>query len=88
MGELIGLIIFGAVIGALARLFMKGEQPIGVLWTIILGVLGALAGYWLSDLLGVKETSGIDWIRWIISIVLSILFISIYLGLRGGRRRV
>lgn len=87
MGELIGLIIFGAVIGALARLFMKGEQPIGVLWTIILGVLGALAGYWLSDLLGVKETSGIDWIRWIISIVLSILFISIYLGLRGGRRR-
>src|SRR5699024_6880218 len=48
MGELIGLIIFGAVIGALARLFMKGEQPIGVLWTIILGVLGALAGYWLS----------------------------------------
>ncbi|WP_102509416.1 GlsB/YeaQ/YmgE family stress response membrane protein [Sanguibacter massiliensis] len=88
MGELIGLIIFGAVIGALARLFMKGEQPIGVLWTIILGVLGALAGYWLSDLLGVKETRGIDWIRWIISIVLSILFISIYLGLRGGRRRV
>ncbi|MBD9698734.1 GlsB/YeaQ/YmgE family stress response membrane protein [Flavimobilis sp. GY10621] len=87
MGELIGLIIFGAVIGALARLFMKGEQPIGVLWTIILGVLGALAGYWLSDLLGVKETRGIDWIRWIISIVLSILFISIYLGLRGGRRR-
>lgn len=88
MGELIGLIIFGAVIGALARLFMKGEQPIGVLWTIILGVLGALAGYWLSDLLGVKETRGIDWIRWIISIVLSILFISIYLGLRGGRRSV
>lgn len=88
MGELIGLIIFGAVIGALARLFMKGEQPIGVLWTIILGVLGALAGYWLSDLLGVKETNGIDWIRWIISIVLSVLFISIYLGLRGGRRRV
>ena len=87
MGELIGLIIFGAVIGALARLFMKGEQPIGVLWTIILGVLGALAGYWLSDLLGVKETRGIDWIRWIISIVLSVLFISIYLGLRGGRRR-
>lgn len=88
MGELIGLIIFGAVIGALARLFMKGEQPIGVLWTIILGVLGALAGYWISDLLGVKETRGIDWIRWIISIVLSIVFISIYLGLRGGRRRV
>lgn len=85
--ELIGLIIFGAVIGALARLFMKGSQPIGVLWTIILGVLGALVGYWLSGLLGVEDTSGIDWIRWIISIVVSIIFISIYVGATSKNRR-
>lgn len=85
MGELIGLIIFGAVIGALARLFMKGDQGIGVLWTIILGVLGALAGYWVAGLLGVKDTPGIDWIRWVISIVLSVLFITIYLRLRGSK---
>ncbi|QIK82667.1 GlsB/YeaQ/YmgE family stress response membrane protein [Sanguibacter sp. HDW7] len=85
MGELIGLIIFGAVIGALARLFMKGDQGIGVLWTIILGVLGALAGYWVAGLLGVKDTSGIDWIRWVISIVLSVLFITVYLRLRGSK---
>lgn len=86
MGELIGLIIFGAIIGALARLFMKGEQPIGVLWTIILGVLGALAGYWLTGLLGVDDTKGIDWIRWIVSIILSVVFISIYLSVRGKKR--
>lgn len=85
--ELIGLIIFGAVIGALARLFMKGSQPIGVLWTIILGVLGALVGYWLAGLLGVDDTSGIDWIRWIISIVVSVIFISIYVGATGKSRR-
>lgn len=85
MGELIGLIIFGAIIGALARLFMKGDQGIGVLWTIILGVLGALAGYWVAGLLGVKDTSGIDWIRWVISIVLSVLFITVYLRLRGSK---
>ena len=86
MGELIGLIIFGAIIGALARLFMKGEQPIGVLWTIILGVLGALAGYWITRLVGVDDTKGIDWIRWIVSIILSIVFISIYLSMRGKKR--
>ena len=85
--ELIGLIIFGAVIGALARLFMKGSQPIGVLWTIILGVLGALVGYWLAGLLGVDSTSGIDWIRWIISIVVSVIFISIYIGATGKKTR-
>jgi len=86
MGELIGLIIFGAIIGALARLFMKGEQPIGVLWTIILGVLGALAGYWITGLAGVDDTKGIDWIRWIVSIILSVVFISIYLSMRGKKR--
>ena len=87
MGELIGLIIFGAVIGALARLFMKGSQPLGILWTIILGVLGALAGYWIAGLLGVEDTYGIDWIRWAISIVAAIVFISIYLGVTNKSSR-
>jgi len=83
--EILGLIIFGAVIGALARLFMKGDQNLGILWTIILGVLGALAGYWLAGLLGVEDTDGIDWIRWAISIVAAILFISIYLGITNKK---
>lgn len=87
MGELIGIIVVGAVIGALARLFMKGDQNLGILWTIILGALGALAGSWVAGLLGVEDTAGIDWIRWIISILAAILFISIYLGLTGKKRR-
>jgi uncharacterized membrane protein YeaQ/YmgE (transglycosylase-associated protein family) len=87
--EIIGLIIFGAVIGALARLFMKGDQNLGILWTIILGVLGALVGYWLSGVLGVEDTDGIDWIRWVISIVAAIVFIGVYLGItnKGAKRR-
>ena len=85
--ELIGLLIFGAVIGALARLFMKGSQPIGVVWTVILGALGALVGYWIAGLLGVENTPGIDWIRWIISIVVAVVFISIYVGATGKDRR-
>ncbi|MDD9205063.1 GlsB/YeaQ/YmgE family stress response membrane protein [Georgenia sp. 10Sc9-8] len=87
IGELIGLIIFGAVIGALARLFMKGDQNIGMLWTIVLGALGAAVGYWLAGLLGVEDTGGIDWIRWIISIIAAIVFISVYMGIRGGKDR-
>lgn len=88
MGEIIGIIIAGAIIGALARLFMKGDQPIGVLWTIILGALGALAGTFVAGLFGVDDTAGIDWIRWIISIVLAIVFISAYLAIRGRPKSV
>ncbi|MFZ1412616.1 MAG: GlsB/YeaQ/YmgE family stress response membrane protein [Micropruina sp.] len=87
MIELIGLVIFGAIIGALARFFMKGNQDIGMLWTIGLGALGALVGYWLAGLIGVSNTSGIDWIRWILSIVSAMAFIAIYLGVAQGRTR-
>lgn len=88
MGEIIGIIIAGAIIGALARLFMKGDQNLGVLWTIILGALGALAGTFVASLFGVEETAGIDWIRWIISIILAIVFISAYLAIRGRPKGV
>jgi uncharacterized membrane protein YeaQ/YmgE (transglycosylase-associated protein family) len=88
MLEIIGIIIAGAIIGALARLFMKGDQNLGVLWTIILGALGALVGTWVASLFGVDETAGIDWIRWIISIILAIVFISAYLAIRGRPKRV
>ena len=79
MGQLIGMIIAGAI-GALARLFMKGQQNISILWTVILGAVGAFVGGWVAGLLGVAETSGIDWIRWILSIIAAMAAISIYLG--------
>ena len=86
--EIIGLIIAGAIIGALARLFMPGRQPVGVLITIILGIVGVLIGYWLAGLLGVESTSGIDWLRWIISIIVAAVLIAIYVAMTGRRRTV
>ncbi|GAB3443835.1 GlsB/YeaQ/YmgE family stress response membrane protein [Phycicoccus ginsengisoli] len=86
--EIIGLIIAGAIIGALARLFMPGRQPVGVLITVILGIVGVLIGYWLAGLLGVESTSGIDWLRWIISIIVAAVLIAIYVAMTGRRRTV
>jgi uncharacterized membrane protein YeaQ/YmgE (transglycosylase-associated protein family) len=83
----IGTIIFGAVIGILARLVLPGKQNMGMLITIILGVLGALIGYWLAGLLGVCSTGGIDWIRWFISIAVAAVLVVIY-GSITGRKQV
>ena len=44
MGTIIGSIITGAIIGALARVFMPGRQNISIIWTIILGAVGAFVG--------------------------------------------
>ena len=83
--EIIGVIIAGAIIGALARLVMPGKQGISMLVTIILGILGVLIGYYLAAALGVVATNGIDWLRWIISIIVAVVLIVIY-GAVTGRR--
>ena len=86
LGDIIGLIVVGAVFGALARLFLRGRQNIGIVWTIVLGILGALVGYWIAAALGVASTRGIDWMRDIISVIVSMIFISAFVSLRARRR--
>ena len=86
--EILGLLIAGAIIGALARLVMPGRQPVGVLITIVLGIIGVLIGYYLAAALGVEATNGIDWLRWIISIIVAVVLIAAYVAITGRRRTV
>jgi len=90
MGQIIGTIIFGAVIGILARLVIPGKQAMGMIITIVIGIIGALIGYWLWGLIsseGNEDTSGIDWIRWIISIIVAVVLTLIYTGATRERSR-
>jgi uncharacterized membrane protein YeaQ/YmgE (transglycosylase-associated protein family) len=83
--EIIGVIIAGAIIGALAKLVMPGKQAGGIIITIILGIIGVIIDYYLAAALGVAATNGIDWLRWIISIIVAVILIAIY-GAVTGRR--
>jgi uncharacterized membrane protein YeaQ/YmgE (transglycosylase-associated protein family) len=51
MFSIIGWIIFGAIVGAIARLLMPGRDPMGCLLTIVLGIAGSLFGGLLLGLL-------------------------------------
>jgi uncharacterized membrane protein YeaQ/YmgE (transglycosylase-associated protein family) len=87
IGEIIGTIIFGAVIGVLARLVLPGKQNISALITVILGVLGALIGYWVWGLISDKgDTGGIDWIRWFISIAAAAILVVAYGSITGKKQ--
>ena len=46
----------------LARIVIPGKQAYGWIVTVLLGVAGALIGYWVWGLLGGSNTFGIDWI--------------------------
>ncbi|MCQ4119723.1 GlsB/YeaQ/YmgE family stress response membrane protein [Rhodococcus tibetensis] len=87
VGEIIGTIIFGAVIGVLARLVIPGKQAMGWLITIVLGIAGALIGYWVWGAISDKgDTGGIDWIRWIISIAAAAVLTLAYTSMTSKRR--
>ena len=81
IGEIVGLICFGAIIGALARLVVPGKQAIGWIVTSVLGVAGAQIGYWIWGILaseGNTDTGGVDWIRWLISVAAAVVLTLAY----------
>ncbi len=49
---MLGWIIFGLIVGALAKLVMPGRDPGGIIVTILLGIAGALLGGFLGRSLG------------------------------------
>ncbi|MFB9377243.1 GlsB/YeaQ/YmgE family stress response membrane protein [Kineococcus gynurae] len=86
LGTIVGLIIIGLVAGAIARLVMPGKQNIGILGTILVGVVGSFVGGFLGKLI---FNSGNDFVQpssWIGSIIGAIIVLFLYLKL-GGRAR-
>jgi uncharacterized membrane protein YeaQ/YmgE (transglycosylase-associated protein family) len=52
MGDVVLWIVFGLVVGALAKLLMPGTDPGGIIVTILLGIAGSLVGGFVGRLLG------------------------------------
>ena len=53
-------IIFGLIAGAIAKFIMPGNQNMGWLLTIILGIVGAYVGAFVGQLLGLGDVSGFN----------------------------
>ncbi len=80
-------IVIGAVIGVLGRLVLPGRQNIGMLATILVGIVAAIIGTIIAGALGVRHTAGIDWIQLIIQVALAALGVALVSGGRSGYRR-
>ncbi|MFW5472199.1 GlsB/YeaQ/YmgE family stress response membrane protein [Knoellia sp. CPCC 206450] len=88
IGTIIGAIIVGAIIGALARLVLPGRQSVSVVVTVILGILGSLIGSWLVYQLGYNNSNGgFEIIPFLAGVVVAALLIVGY-GMATGRKQV
>jgi uncharacterized membrane protein YeaQ/YmgE (transglycosylase-associated protein family) len=78
---IIGTIVVGLIVGAIAKLLTPGRDPGGCIITILLGIAGAFVGTWLGRLFwGENYVAG-----WIMSIVGAIILLLIYRMIAGKR---
>jgi uncharacterized membrane protein YeaQ/YmgE (transglycosylase-associated protein family) len=76
MFGIIGWILFGLVVGAIAKLLMPGRDPGGLIVTMLLGIVGAVIGGFIGRSLGFygpQQAAG-----WLMSIVGAIVVLMIY----------
>jgi uncharacterized membrane protein YeaQ/YmgE (transglycosylase-associated protein family) len=83
---MIGFIIAGLVIGALARLIKPGRQNLGVIATLLLGLAGSVIGGIIANLLGTGDIFELNVLGFIVSVIAAVLLIGVAEGLAGRRK--
>ena len=75
--QIIGLLVVGLIIGALARLLKPGKQALGLLGTLALGVVGALIGGVTASLIGTGDIFELNIIGFVVAVIAAVLLIGV-----------
>ncbi len=85
--QILGLIVVGLIIGALARLLKPGRQRMSILATMLLGVAGAVIGGLIADWLDVGSITELNFWGFLFALLAAILLIGVAEGVAAGRNR-
>ena len=75
MVDICTLLFVGAVIGALARLVVPGYQPIGFLFTVLIGIVGSVGGGYIAK---AAHLGGL--LHWALAVAISAILVAIVAG--------
>lgn len=78
-------IIFGLIAGALAKLIMPGNQGMGWIMTIILGIVGAMVGGWLGSMIFDVDVTGFNISSFLVAVGGALLVLFIFGAVTKGR---
>ena len=85
--EIIGVIIAGIIIGLLGKFIAPGDRDNIPIWlTILCGIAGVLIGWYIYTAFGGNGSPGIDWVRWIVAIVVAAVLVMIASAVTGRSR--
>ena len=75
--------VLGLIVGVLAKWIMPGNDPGGLLITIVIGIVGAMIGGFLSSALGMGEVTGINLGSIVIATLGSLILLFGYRRIKG-----
>jgi uncharacterized membrane protein YeaQ/YmgE (transglycosylase-associated protein family) len=81
--HILAWILFGLIVGVIAKLLMPGRDPGGFIVTVLLGIAGALLGGFIGRAMGFYGPS--QGAGWLMSIVGAIILLALYRMLVGRR---
>ena len=85
--EIIGVIIAGIIIGLLGKFVAPGDKDNIPIWlTILCGIGGVILGWYLYVAFGGDGSPGIDWVRWLIAILVAAVLVIIASTVTGRSR--
>ncbi len=84
---IISAILIGIVVGVLGRLALPGKQQIGMLLTILVGIVSAFLGTALARAIGIPTvTGGVDWLELLVQVVVAAAGVALLAALMGRRK--
>jgi uncharacterized membrane protein YeaQ/YmgE (transglycosylase-associated protein family) len=84
---IIGFIVAGLVIGALARLIKPGRQHLGLIATLLLGLVGSVIGGTIASALGTGDIFELNVLGFVVAVIASVLLIGTAEALTGRNQR-
>jgi len=86
--EIVGILIAGLIIGLLGKFVAPGDKDNIPLWlTLICGIGGVLLGLVVYSAFGGNGSPGIDWTRWIVSVLIAAVLVVVASSITGRNRR-
>lgn len=83
---MIGFIVAGLVIGALARLIKPGRQRLSLLATLVLGLVGSVIGGLIAQLFGTGGIFELNILGFVLAVVAAVLLIGVAEGMTARKR--
>ncbi|MCH1864927.1 GlsB/YeaQ/YmgE family stress response membrane protein [Nocardioides sp. CFH 31398] len=80
---IIGFLVAGLIIGALARLIKPGKQNLSLLATLLLGIVGSVIGGVIASAIGTGSIGELNILGFVVAVIASVLLIGVAEGVSG-----